>query len=110
MNMKIIILHLGRVWNELHFCSGVDLKLAKVKITWNCPGWVHSELAEIYPLLGKFWKFPEELLFSNSDEYSPDRKQQSSCIRIRLERASESACGGFWWVVKNEEILQQLVN
>lgn len=46
-------------------------------------------------MLGKFWKFPEELLFSNSDEYSPDRKQQSSSIRIRLERASESAWGGF---------------
>lgn len=36
MNIKIIILHLGRVWNELHFCWGVDLKLVKVKITWNC--------------------------------------------------------------------------
>lgn len=46
-------------------------------------------------MLGKFWKFPEEPLFSNADEYSPDRKQESRGFGKRLEKASESPWGGF---------------
>jgi len=39
-------------------------------------------------------EIPEELLFSNSAEYSPDRRQESGDVGRRLERASESPWGG----------------
>lgn len=46
-------------------------------------------------MLGEFWKFLEELHFSNSDEYSPDGKQEGRGVGKRLERASKSPWRGF---------------
>lgn len=46
-------------------------------------------------MLDKFWKFPEELLFNNCNEYSPDRKEEIGGVGKRLERAPESPWEGF---------------